>query len=375
MKPFSNKAVTRAGEVLRAALQSAQPREDIDKALEIFSHWRADHEKPTLLALSLLTAEAKKVDNRAITAKRLKRVPSVIRKLERFNSMQLRNMQDIGGCRAILSTNKRATRLAKTLIKLPNISLKNDYITSPKPDGYRGIHLASTFPASLAVNRKVEIQIRSTFQHSWATAVEIYDLISGQAIKSNEGSVEWKEFFKLAGEAIALFEEISSSKNLTPNELTLAVNNSISIQNKFQKFPELPHLFVTLRKMMNELKVTKKFETYTKSIKSLQNGEQTKNHKGYILLRLEMHISDANVEFQLFEPNDFEKAQSAYLEAEKKFYDDRNNTIALVSTDSIYGLQAAYPNYFADSERFVNLLIASRNIANIISPPSKRFWQ
>ena len=43
----------------------------------------------------------------AFFAKRLKRSNSIIAKLERFDDMRLKTMQDIGGCRAILVNEKK----------------------------------------------------------------------------------------------------------------------------------------------------------------------------------------------------------------------------------------------------------------------------
>ena len=40
-----------------------------------------------------------KIDKKHIVVSRLKRTPSIVSKLKRFDKMKLRNMQDIAGCR------------------------------------------------------------------------------------------------------------------------------------------------------------------------------------------------------------------------------------------------------------------------------------
>ena len=67
-----------------------------------------------------------------------------------------------------------------------------DYIDNPKVDGYRGYHLIGAFPDKDGDRRLIEIQVRTSIQHDWATALEIVDLFTGQALKSNQGK-KWKK--------------------------------------------------------------------------------------------------------------------------------------------------------------------------------------
>ncbi len=53
----------------------------------------------------------------------------------------------------------------------------------------------------------VEVQIRSKIQHAWATAVEIVDTFTNQALKSNNGSKEWIEFFRCTSAEFASLED------------------------------------------------------------------------------------------------------------------------------------------------------------------------
>ena len=89
-------------------------------------------------------------------------------------------MNDIAGCRCIMTSDKEVIKLCKQLEKneenIPfKFELRNDYINKPKESGYRSIHLKATLKSNL--EKVIEIQIRSLEQHNWATLVEISDLL------------------------------------------------------------------------------------------------------------------------------------------------------------------------------------------------------
>lgn len=66
-----------------------------------------------------------------------------------------------------------------------------DYIAAPKVDGYRCFHRVFKFKEDSVEEecfrgRRVEIQIRTRLQHSWATAVEAVGLFRGEDIKGGK---------------------------------------------------------------------------------------------------------------------------------------------------------------------------------------------
>ena len=83
------------------------------------------------------------------------RFSAVMNKLSREPRMKLSQMQDLGGCREILSTVKAVGRLNelyqeedRPLLLGTEGSLKcYDYIREPKSDGYRCIHLIGRYLA------------------------------------------------------------------------------------------------------------------------------------------------------------------------------------------------------------------------------------
>jgi len=101
-----------------------------------------------------LRQRAKIVSHHALIAQRLKRLPSIAIKLKHNPAMKLSQMQDIGGCRAIMPSMKE---LRKLIAAYETSKSKNprtgrpvqhdydDYLLNPKPDGYRSyLSLAKT---------------------------------------------------------------------------------------------------------------------------------------------------------------------------------------------------------------------------------------
>lgn len=114
------------------------------QSLEIIGNWRSAHNYPLNIFQDSLRKRARIIDPECIIAQRIKRLSSITAKLERFPSMRLSMMQDIGGCRAVMRGVSEVEILAKKFLssrirhKLSNC---DDYIKSPKSSGYRGVHL------------------------------------------------------------------------------------------------------------------------------------------------------------------------------------------------------------------------------------------
>ena len=86
----------------------------------------------------------RRVRGRDFVVQRLKRLPSIISKLERLPRIRLSQMQDIGGCRAVLRTSDHAYDLAldfaSSRIRHKLIRYQ-DYIENPRRSGYRSLHM------------------------------------------------------------------------------------------------------------------------------------------------------------------------------------------------------------------------------------------
>src|SRR5437764_12039965 len=110
--------VNRAGDQLTAArggglggwsalfLSSEEQAEQRKATLKVINNWRSSHSYPLHLAKKNLQTRAKRIADTAICAQRLKRLSSIRVKLRRNPNMKLSQMQDIGGCRAIMPNVK-----------------------------------------------------------------------------------------------------------------------------------------------------------------------------------------------------------------------------------------------------------------------------
>jgi (p)ppGpp synthase/HD superfamily hydrolase len=183
------------------------------KALDIINNWRSSHAYPLNTFQITLRNRARKIERTVIVAQRSKRLESIHRKLVLKKTMRLTQMQDIAGCRAIFAKMRSVYKLVEAYKDAKfdhKFRGEKDYITNPKPDGYRCYHLVYEYSGEGATaafsGLRVEVQIRTQMQHAWATAVEAVGIFTRQALKSNQGSQDWLRLFALMGSAIAAIE-------------------------------------------------------------------------------------------------------------------------------------------------------------------------
>jgi len=350
---FSGNQVTRAGEVLLEDDVAIKRPTDFDRAMDALSYWRSCHEAPLERAHDLLKEAISKIDKRAVSARRLKRMQSIIRKLKRFKGMKLRSMQDIGGCRAILKNQKAVTKTVRELKKQKTLRVK-DYIKTPKEDGYRGVHLIGNFAAKNEEKRAIEIQLRTKMQHSWATAVEIIDLFTGQAIKSSVGDANWKRFFYLISGVFAQLENIPNFDNMSIADCFSAYVSKLNALSSDSAYNNIIKNLEEVYLLTNKLTVKEKFKAFAASLKITDDHCEKVALDGYVIL--EIDIARENLQIITFSQSAFNDAAAYYLDAEKKQALHTEKVVVLVSTDAVGDLKAAYPNYFADSARFLKLL-------------------
>jgi hypothetical protein len=313
-----------------------------EDAVEVVSNWRSCHGYPLQALKMTLRNRALAIDRRALIAQRLKRMSSISAKLKRFENMKLSQMQDLGGCRAVVSSAKRLNKLvevyAQSVTKNPNeraeFVKKYDYITCPKPDGYRSIHLVYKYRSRAHKHRiynglRIEIQLRSKMQHAWATAVETVDSCTGQALKSNLGNPSWKRFFALMGSVIALRERCPSIPD-TPTEKAVLIEELRKLATQLNVFGILDGLRVGM--------------DLTSKIR--------KSHT-YLL------ILDTQKKFTRvigFPGDQLQTATDEYIKVEKQNVSNPAIQAVLVSVDSVAGLRNAYPNFYLDTRTFLRIV-------------------
>ena len=326
---YSRADIDRAGRLL--AENDLSPEERAN-ALTVLGNWRAAHAFPLNTMQIGLRRMSTGVTPNAVVAQRLKRVPSMVNKLKRYPAMRLSRMQDIGGARAVVRTPKQVLRIQSAYdassIRHQRVGTK-DYILTPKPSGYRGVHLVYRYESdrnSHYNGLRIEIQLRTQVQHAWATAVETVGTFLNQSLKSSEGEELWLEFFALVSSSFARLEG-------TP---TLASAPSTKRE-----------LVRSIRRMTKELDVYDRLDAFRVALQEMRRRERRSDK--YFLLSLE----PGRLYLHGFRSEELELATERYLELEAR--PDPADTV-LVSADSIRSLELAYPNYFLDTQLFLRTL-------------------
>jgi hypothetical protein len=329
---YTREEVDAAGDVL-AHMGKASGYE-IESAFYTINNWRSSHSFPLNTFQVGLREKAKQVDSNRIVAQRIKRLSSIHQKLLRFPKLKLSEIQDIGGCRAVVKSVREIDQVVK-LYQQSQIKHKldhiDDYIRTPKRSGYRGVHLIYRYYSDKKKTYnglKIEIQLRSPLQHAWATAVETVGTFTRQALKSSKGEKQWLRFFALMGSAIANRERTASVPN-TP--------------------PERADLVAELRHYVSSLDIIKRLETYGEALQTLEGPSVQGAH--YFLLALDPGAQQVTITG--FVSRELEKAADAYLATERSMSEQTGAEAVLVSVESLASLRRAYPNYFLDTRVFI----------------------
>ena len=202
----SREAASKAGNRLKAS-GGRDP-----EALAIAQAWRVQHLEPTVFCFEALTRCAEHFQE-AVVSYRLKRMRSIVRKLQRDNNrFKLGALDDIGGCRLIVGSVREVYEAAQILDDLLEHRKIKDYITAPQRSGYRSYHAIYKVPVG-GITYRIEVQIRTRLQHLWATGVEAVGEVYGLEYKSPDvrASLEGEEqkrdrFLMLSSHLFALEE-------------------------------------------------------------------------------------------------------------------------------------------------------------------------
>lgn len=305
----------------------------------IIQNWRASHAMPLLTCRMLLNSRARKVEKGALIAQRMKRFASVMDKLSREQKMPLSQMQDLGGCRAILSSVDAVYELFRRYGRGPMLfddigSLRAvDYIAAPKNDGYRGIHIISRYRPTKAhllpwQGQRIEIQLRSKLQHAFSTAVETVTTFTRHPLKFGGGPKNWRRFFALMGSAMAIREGTEPVPE-TPSERVKLVRE--------------------LRELARELRVRQRLKAWADALTAVPKT----NTRNFLWLLLVLDIKAERLTVTGFQ--DKTKADELLAQLER----DKNIDAVLVWVPSAADLKAAYPNYYADTGQFIAALDAA----------------
>lgn len=172
---------------------------------DILDNYRKSHLEPLTQITMTIQNSLSGYEGEYYISQRLKRKPQIIRKLRRF-SVRLTQLQDIGGCRVIVSKSENVDDIECIISDASKENFKivrrTDYREGGRDDtGYRALHLI------LEKNdRRVEVQVRSNIQHYWSENIERTSVVYGHYLKEGDGDDIVIDYFKYLSDVLHLIE-------------------------------------------------------------------------------------------------------------------------------------------------------------------------
>lgn len=319
----SKSKVNRAG----FALERSDPNcEEYRSALITANRWREMHIEPLRLLLDETSILASRIPG-ILVAGRIKKLDTIIDKLKRPNTpAKLATMYDIAGCRVVVNDINEldvvCSIMRESLLCDLEKSSSRDYVASPKASGYRGRHLIFSFYLDNGPRLFAELQLRTTLQHSWATAVEMYDLAADSSrLKFNELDTPAGRFFRLASKVIERIEHGS-------DELCGLRDEMSNIEDRYGILSLLESAQMSL---------------------SVISGETALQEGSYCLVDQDI-FEQSLVVTQLDESN----AAQDYFAREQEA--EEGHSLVLVCAGSMGEIERMYPNYFGNISVFTQTM-------------------
>lgn len=328
--------VRRAGKALsKAVLWDESRRAEILQTFAIAHSWRDAHIGPMRSMRQSMVQRVRHSGFKGLTAGRAKRMTSIRKKLKR-STLHLDQIQDLAGCRAIMEDMAGVRAMIGELrAKLPHEFVRDfPYIDSIKPSGYRSHHMVYRFDGKgdelTFDDLKLEIQVRTRLQHSWATAVEAVGLFRDEDLKAGIGDVQWLRLFRLMSEEFALMEGCGDCSSISPAA-------------RVKEIRQLNH-DIRAAYILEDLKNATKFI-------------QDYIHDDAPFYLITYNLSDHTVKVH---PEADTYLSTSRLDAEERRIEagESRAKVVLVDVDKIENLREAYPNYFGDVTLFIAKLKA-----------------
>jgi ppGpp synthetase/RelA/SpoT-type nucleotidyltranferase len=314
--------VNRAGENIRRGNATAED-------LAVIDEWRAAHRGVLNTFQAILRTRTRGTN--ITVAQRHKRKRTIFNKLERFPKMLLARLDDVAGCRLIfqdmvaLYSFRDGFHSARFKHKLRNEKDTYDYIKTPKPTGYRGVHDVYEYDVNSRVGKglaglNVEIQYRTLVQHAWATAVEVIGFITESQPKFQRGDKRYENAMALASEILARAHE--GCKGPFPD----LGDREVAAQ------------FMALDKELGLLRTLRGLNAANKEVSNRRNAILIFSPKGELEVKSFRYDQDAlRVLF------DLER-------------DMPDQDIVLVRAETSEDVRLAFRNYFSDAQDFIRLV-------------------
>ncbi len=341
-RPFSNSRADLAGKII--ARRATSPSVDHPRAFLMVAQWRTFHAHALRETGNRLKERAIQIDPTVTLSQRLKRLESIRRKLMRSKTCALTQMQDIGGCRAVVETIGHVFQLKQLYEQHAKVNSSvgpellvpstRDYLLKPKDDGYRSLHFVlryrTTVKSRLHCNGlRIEVQIRTRLQHAWAMAVETVDALTKQDLKFGGGKQDWKEFFP------SNFQRDSHQRGLAASAGDRG--RRATRQN---------------RRIIEPDKGSSVIRGRWKRCHQCPARERSRRR----LLLVDAGCGSRMTDYKAFGIREFKDAVDEYARLELEHRTNPHVQVVLVAVDSINMLHKAYPSYFLDVQQFIQLI-------------------
>ena len=337
---YSKSEIVDAGRVLAKTISAG---DEAIAAFRVAHNWRNSYLLPMFKVRLELSGRARRLKSEAVTAARLKRMQSIRLKLKR-SKLTLFELQDIGGCRAILKSTDEVQKLAKLVRETSHHQVRKeyDYIDAPKSDGYRSHHIVLKFRGAgddhVYNSQRVEVQLRTRLQHAWATAVEAVGLVRNENLKGGQGDQKWLRFFELMSAEFALDEDCAPVPGVATSRRAIRSE---------------------LRDLAHDTGALLRLENYNKAIKFTEGYGETDAQ--YFVIQY-----DGETNQVIVKPfRNYKLGSEAYIREERERFG--RNTV-LVQVEKVDDLRAAYPNYFLDVSLF------NEKLKNILYRNKRKFY-
>lgn len=327
VREYSFGEIKRAGKTLSGVVHRTP---EAIEAFKIAHNWRMAHLYPLMRERMRLTRYSGACGG-GTTSGRIKQMSSIRKKLKR-GATNLRGMQDLAGCRAIMDSPDGVRRLLEKYREADpdRVYRETNYIESPKSGGYRSAHLVVTFEGGgKGVNyagQRLEIQVRTKIQHVWATAVEAIGFVRQEDMKAGMGDASWLRLLELMSAHLAEKEGLPLSAHVP--------------KSQHERAEELMHL-------ERELDAIRNLETYHGFMEIVE--DQAGSYSGYYQLSLNTQTSSLSVMPRW----NFDFSDIAH---DVSFDGDDEKQDVVVSVTDLSSLRAAFPNYFYDVKLFLEYL-------------------
>lgn len=312
-----------------------------EESLNILHDYRVSYKDPLAEIFNIITKETRNIHKGSVRTYRIKRIESISSKLIREKNMGLLKMGDIGGCRIIVNDLSQVKKVVNAIKEKFPIEDFRDYISTPRETGYRSYHLMVKPDSEDNFERIIEIQVRTTEQHNWATLVEITDQIFKVKVKEGQRHEQLDRFHYLLSKEIY---ELS----LDEMEEIIKIESELGIYQKIIR--------VILK---NYIKLRSAWLNHI-------DGNEDK----YFILEVDKDFTTTITAY-----SDFNDAQEIYLQKFKRT--KKNVVLTHLDSPSFKKISSAYSNYvltiheyekdiFLLIEEIMKIYAHKRDVQNVI---------